>query len=171
MAEGRLQSRGAAASPTRTRRLRGDDGVALVEFALVAPVFFLLIFGIIEFGYGYGQSLDVRHGAREGSRLLAVNFKTGSPNAATQSAQIVSEICDRMQVAGGDGTTVSLSYASGGPDPEKRGNLARVEVRRPLKQLTGFLDFAISGVVLESEVESRLEVDGTWAAVSNQACP
>jgi Flp pilus assembly protein TadG len=152
-------------------RLSGDSGAALVEFALIAPLLFLIVFGIIEFGYGYGQSLDVRHGAREGSRLAAVNFKTGSPNPTTQSAQIVSEICNRMQVGGGDGTTVSLSYVTPGANGPDRGNLARVEVRRPLQQITGFLDFALSGVVLESEVETRLEVDATWAAVTNQACP
>ena len=56
----------------------------LVELGLIAPFLFLIVFAIVEFGYGYGQSLDVRHGAREASRLVAVNYRA---TAVTGSAQ------------------------------------------------------------------------------------
>ena len=46
--------------------------------ALVAPVLILLLLGIVDFGWAFSENLDVRHGAREASRLVAVNYR---PNA------------------------------------------------------------------------------------------
>jgi hypothetical protein len=149
-------------------RARGDEGAVLIELALIAPFLFLVIFAIVEFGYAYGQSLDVRHGAREASRLVAVNYRTTVVVGDAQTAEIVAAACDRMQiVGGGSGTTVSLQFVDGGADGKERGNFARVEVKRPLKQITGFLDFALQNVVLTSEVETRLETDATWNATAS----
>jgi Flp pilus assembly protein TadG len=158
-----MNNRGKAGSP----RCRGDQGAAIVEFALVMPLLLLVIFAIVEFGYGYGQSLDVKHGAREASRLAAVNYRTSVVTGSTQTAQIISAACDRMQIVGGTAnTTVALAYVDSGPAAADRGHFARVTVTRPLVQITGFLDFALEGVVLKSEVETRLETDATWAAGS-----
>ncbi|MGQ0833075.1 MAG: TadE/TadG family type IV pilus assembly protein, partial [Microthrixaceae bacterium] len=41
-------------------RGKRDRGAALVEFAIIMPIFFLLVFGIIEFGWAFFQLLDVR---------------------------------------------------------------------------------------------------------------
>ncbi|MGH2686892.1 MAG: TadE family protein, partial [Actinomycetota bacterium] len=49
---------------SRSRRARGDGGASAVEFALVAPLLFLLIAGTIEFGWAFHQIMDLRHGAR-----------------------------------------------------------------------------------------------------------
>jgi Flp pilus assembly protein TadG len=50
---------------SRKRRRRGQ---ALVEFSLVAPMFFLLIFAIIDFGrYVYYVQI-LNNAAREGAR-------------------------------------------------------------------------------------------------------
>jgi Flp pilus assembly protein TadG len=153
-------------SVSRTRsRLVGDEGTALVELALVLPLLLLVVFGIVEFGYGYGQSLDVKHGAREASRLAAVNFRTSLVTGTAQSDQIIAAACDRMQIVGGTAnTTVSLAFVGTGSGQKDRGEFARVTVSRPLVQITGFLDFALDGVTLKSEVETRLETDATWDA-------
>jgi Flp pilus assembly protein TadG len=45
-----LLHRTGQATRTRFRNGRNRQGAAVVEFALVAPLFFLLVFGIIEFG-------------------------------------------------------------------------------------------------------------------------
>lgn len=54
------------------RRLRRrDDGAAVVEFALVVPLMFLLVFGALSFARAY-QRLNVLTGAlREGARAGA----------------------------------------------------------------------------------------------------
>jgi Flp pilus assembly pilin Flp len=54
------------------RALTHEKGASAVEFALVAPLLFLLIFGIIQFGIAFGSQLAITHAAREGARLAAV---------------------------------------------------------------------------------------------------
>jgi Flp pilus assembly protein TadG len=51
---------------------RRDDGQALAEFALVLPVLFLLIAGIIEFGRGWNIKQAVTDASREGARWTVV---------------------------------------------------------------------------------------------------
>ncbi len=52
---------------------RGARGQALVEFALVAPLFFLLLFAIIDFGrYVYYVQI-INNAAREGARYAIVH--------------------------------------------------------------------------------------------------
>ena len=50
------------------RRVRGESGQAVVEFALVAMVFFMLVFGIIDFSRFFHSWVTVQHAAREGAR-------------------------------------------------------------------------------------------------------
>ncbi|NPV27636.1 MAG: pilus assembly protein [Firmicutes bacterium] len=52
--------------------IRQQRGQALVEVALVLPIFLLLIFGIIEFGRVLGAYLLITHASREGARAGAV---------------------------------------------------------------------------------------------------
>jgi Flp pilus assembly protein TadG len=53
-------------------RLRGDRGVAAVEFAFIVPLLALFIFGIISFGLILSFKQDVTRAAAEGSRAGAV---------------------------------------------------------------------------------------------------
>jgi Flp pilus assembly protein TadG len=45
------------------------QGAALVEFALVVPAFFLLLFAIVEFGRGFMVSSLLTNAARSGCRV------------------------------------------------------------------------------------------------------
>jgi Flp pilus assembly protein TadG len=58
----------------RSTRGRGEDGAALVEFALVSVLLFTLIFGIIHFGYVLSFKQDLTRSAAEGARAGAVAF-------------------------------------------------------------------------------------------------
>jgi len=57
-------------------RLERDDGAAAVEFALVAPLLILLIFGIIAFGMGFYTQQGAAAAAREAARRAAVGSIT-----------------------------------------------------------------------------------------------
>lgn len=48
--------------------LRSDSGMAAVEFALIAPLFLALVFGIIGYGIYFGAWIAVRHASAEGAR-------------------------------------------------------------------------------------------------------
>jgi len=54
------------------RHCRGRKGQALAEFALILPVVFLLIAGIIEFGRGWNIKQAVTDAAREGARWTVI---------------------------------------------------------------------------------------------------
>ncbi len=55
------------ATPSRER------GQALVEFALIAPLFLLLVVGIIQFGIGLNYWLDLNRIANQGARWAVVD--------------------------------------------------------------------------------------------------
>lgn len=159
MSRRRLTTRGARDS---------DGGVALIEFALIAPLLLAILFGIIEFGWAFYQVLDTRHSAREGARLAAVNYTTGGVDGDAQRDLLVAETCARLENP--QLSRVELSFASAGSD--KAGDLAVVRVERDLEQLTSFFSGILDGRTPSSEVTFRLERDASWTATAGvQACP
>lgn len=56
---------------TAPRRSRRNDGQSMVEFALVAPIFLLLIFGVIQLGLIFGAQNGLVNGVREAARRAA----------------------------------------------------------------------------------------------------
>lgn len=69
----------------RRRVERGERGVALVEFALVFPVFMTLVLGMFSGGLAYSRKLTLTNAAREGSRygatLSPASVDPGPPSA------------------------------------------------------------------------------------------
>jgi Flp pilus assembly protein TadG len=57
------------------RKNRG--GAAAVEFAVVVPVFFLMVFGMIEFGRMVMVQQVITNGSREGARIAVLDGTTG----------------------------------------------------------------------------------------------
>jgi Flp pilus assembly protein TadG len=53
------------------RGIRGEGGASAVEFALVAPLLFMLVFAIIGFGVAFMQMQTIRGALREGGRAAA----------------------------------------------------------------------------------------------------
>jgi Flp pilus assembly protein TadG len=68
----------------RIRKLQ--RGAALVEFALISSLLFLLLFGIIEVGLILGDQSEVGQAAREAARSAAVGHKIGDAEASAVSA-------------------------------------------------------------------------------------
>jgi Flp pilus assembly protein TadG len=66
--------------PSRAvRRVQDDDpqrGASAVEFALVVPIFIMLVFGIISFGMLFAQELGLSNGARQAARFGVVDGRT-----------------------------------------------------------------------------------------------
>lgn len=59
-----------AAMSARDERHRGQ---ALAEFAIILPVFFLLVAGMFDFGLGIYSDLTLVNAAREGARLGVID--------------------------------------------------------------------------------------------------
>lgn len=76
-------------------------GQGLVEFALVLPVFLLLLLGMMEFGIAFNRQLTLEYATREGARTGAALVNGGgtlgcgsgqSPNAATVDPLIIASV-------------------------------------------------------------------------------
>ena len=65
-------------------RLRSEEGASAVEFAIIAPLLFMLLFGIIGFGLAFLRVQSIRTAVREGGRTAAV----GAPVATTQQTTV-----------------------------------------------------------------------------------
>ena len=102
------------------RESRGSQGQALVEFALVAILLFLLLFGIIDFSRLFFAYATMSNGVREGARYGIVHH--GDDAGIEQQARAM------MLVIGGD-ATITINYPDAGsrPDPFCR-HVCRIEV-------------------------------------------
>ncbi len=52
---------------------KSEGGQAMVEFALVLPIFFLIIGGIIDFGWIFHHQTIANNACREGARYAAIH--------------------------------------------------------------------------------------------------
>jgi Flp pilus assembly protein TadG len=100
MAAMRLRTRRRSSARPRIKK----HGVAAVEFAIVAPVFFMLILGIIEIGRAMMVQQVLVNASRVGARQAALMSSTQS---GVQSA-----VTDYANGVGIHGVTVSIT-----PDP------------------------------------------------------
>ena len=66
----------------RLRRHDAERGAAAVEFALVLPLFLMLLFGMVDFARAFNTQLTLSDAAAEGARTLAI----GGTAAAARSA-------------------------------------------------------------------------------------
>ena len=64
-------------STALSQRLRQEDGVALVEFALVLPLLLVLLLGMVDMGKAYNYWIDETHLSHSGARWAAVNKNPG----------------------------------------------------------------------------------------------
>jgi Flp pilus assembly protein TadG len=73
-------------------RLRREEGASMIEFAIVAPLLFVLLFGIIEFGLIMYDQAIITSASIEGARFAASYYT--NPNNATNSPQVT---CSEVQ--------------------------------------------------------------------------
>lgn len=122
----------------------GERGQALVEFALVSIIFFILVFGIIDFGMGIHSWLKVTSAAREGARVGAVH--------ATQP-EIIARVQDAADNLDQTDLTVTVTNAEG--DPGEAVTVQVDYVYDLITPLAGILQ--IPSLNITSTVEMRLE--------------
>ena len=136
-AETRPAARGAL-RPGQRRRPRGQ---ALVEFAMILPIFITLAAGSIDFGVALFNRMTVINGAREGARFAAtVAPETRLDPGYTGSVQAVVDQAVHKGAAGGLNVSTAIQCVSGtngsAPNPcdfiavvdSKKGDYVRVTV-------------------------------------------
>lgn len=105
---------------TERHSMRSERGQTMVEFALVAPVLLLVLFGVIQFGILYRDYVTITDAARVGARTAAVSRHQADPVATTLAkVRAAADDLDQadLQVAvsasgwnPGDDVTVQASY-------------------------------------------------------------
>ncbi|WP_316157577.1 TadE/TadG family type IV pilus assembly protein [Cupriavidus sp. BIC8F] len=68
-----------------------ETGASAVEFALVAPLFFLLIFSIVDFGMMMFANLTMQHAVREGARYAITGQSNLDPSAGAKQRYLAVE--------------------------------------------------------------------------------
>jgi Flp pilus assembly pilin Flp len=74
---------GAVGAQFRFRCARRESGAAAVEFALVAGLLFMLLFGIVDLGWMVNRSTMVNNASREGAREASLNPVASDVEAVT----------------------------------------------------------------------------------------
>jgi Flp pilus assembly protein TadG len=93
--------------------LRGEEGAAAVEFALIGVVLFLVLFGILQYGIWLSQYEVYQGAAREGARLGAV--RCGNPsNGCTDPTVIDTRVTQAASPYGITGPVTKELSANGG---------------------------------------------------------
>jgi Flp pilus assembly protein TadG len=129
----------------------GEGGQSLVEFALVLPIFLLVLFAIVDFGMAFHAWIAVTNSAREGARLGAVR------GSATEIEQRVWDTTGTLEQAN---LTVTVTNAEGDP-----GDSVIVDVSYAYSLMTPVADILalVSGgtisdeLTLSSTADMRLE--------------
>jgi Flp pilus assembly protein TadG len=113
------------------RRLwRDEAGVSLIEFALIAVPFFILLYGTFELGFVYWANQELENAAGYGARLI----RTGQVQAdGLNQAQLTTAICSRTAVLVGCASKLRL-------DVRSAKTLAEITAPAPLNGSGGLKD-------------------------------
>ena len=113
---------------------RGESGAALVEFTVLMPLFFLVLFGIIEFGSMIWLQNTMASAAREGARASAVQ-NSGALDSANGA---VKQACKRMAISSG-GQTFAITASESAPYLVGTASVCDVTVRISVPSSTASL--------------------------------
>lgn len=93
-------------APARaSARLRRDErGIVAIEFALIAPVLLMMLFGIIDFARALNYLNDSNQIAAQGARLAAVN---NNPNAPSSLQTYLNGLADTAELRTGSNQVTS----------------------------------------------------------------
>ncbi len=115
-ADGKSENRFTVMNKSWLTIYRSKSGTALIEFALILPVFVLLLAGIIEFASVYFVKHNMLNAARQAARGMVVDGLPGSGTSITcvsaTAGSAEEEACDRLI---GFGQSFSVNATE--PDP------------------------------------------------------
>jgi Flp pilus assembly protein TadG len=114
----------------RLRRLcrRDRRGAAAVEFAIVAPVFFAFLLGMIEIGRGVMVQQIITAASREGARLAVLEGAT--------SSSVTTSVTNYLTVASVSAADTSVTYSPSLPLASGYNGPVTVTVSLPFNQVS-----------------------------------
>jgi len=113
--------------PYRSYR-RNRRAAAAVEFAVIAPVFFLMIFGMVEYGRMVMVQQVITNASREGARLAVLD--------GSSFAEIDAHVDNYLANAAIDTTGVVVTVAPNPPTDAEFGDPITVSVSIPFSEVS-----------------------------------
>jgi Flp pilus assembly protein TadG len=137
------------------RRLAGERGTAVLEFAIVAPVIVLIVFGIIDFARAMNYYDNLTSAAGQGARAAAVSLNPDNGTAAS-------------------GTSIQTALINTiTPSQEQRGNVhvcivaPSTALGQPVTVQTYYrvpFFFGATGLDIRTSATERISAPVTWTA-------
>lgn len=161
-----------------------EDGQSMLEFVLVLPVFLLLLFMIIDFGWLFYNMNNVQTAARNAARVACVEFTdtcfsttadggwdlvdtkeysisdyVANTSSYTLQEQDILDQVSNVLTSNQDSTTVTITY-SGGPTVEERvdGDVT-VAVKYKINSITGIIGIGQDGMSRDFTATSTFKVE------------
>ena len=128
---------------------RREDGAAAVEFALLVSLFVMLLFGIIDYGLYFNDSISTRQGVREAARQGVVSTWSTASTCTTGDSLVRVKCQAKKNVSALHGVTTAKVYV-------QDGTWAKGKALVVCAKVTGS---AVIGLVpTPSETRSRVEM-------------
>ena len=147
------------------RRLRGEEhGVALVEFALVAPLLLVILFAMLDFGRTFNYWIDATHLANEGARWAVVDKNPASSGTLQHYIQQQADT-DELRNGGSSSVPSALQVCISFPSGSSAvGNPVQVTASVDYNWIPFLSDQALGGLTsttVSSSSTMRLEAPPT----------
>lgn len=135
-------------------RIRDEKGIALVEFAVVSPLLFVILFGIIEFGILFYDKAMITNASREGARAGIV-FSQPGRISDDEIRQVVRNYCETHLISFDPGSTVSI------PDPIRTGDEAGASLTVTVTYPFRFLVFSNLIALVGGDIGNTVTLSAT----------
>lgn len=136
------------------RRRREERGAAAVEFALILPIFLMLLFGIIDFGYMINRGSMINNAARDAARAASLKSTQAEvEQVATYATRSVGAVTVTVSCKRPPANTSCGAYDAN----RLSGDTAVVKIAYKHKMLTPVGMFFPGGFDLTRQAEMRIE--------------
>lgn len=161
-----------------------EDGQSMLEFVLVLPVFLLLLFMIIDFGWLFYNMNNVQTATRNAARVACVEFTdtcfnttaegnwdlvdskeysisdyvANSSSYTIQEQDILDQVSNSL-TSNQDTTTVTISYSGGSTVEERIDGDVTVAVKYRINSITGIIGIGQGGMYRDFTATSTFKVE------------
>jgi len=151
--------------PVRKQNESKRKGAAMVEFAVIAPVFLALVLGTIEMGTALKVSNTLTSGIRGGGRLASMDWEGIVPDGMTTNAKVIEDIENFLAASNlpVDDVTVTITSAEGEDegapfdltDPDNRLRLFKITAEVPYSAISLYPSHFMTGQVIKAAIVFR----------------
>jgi hypothetical protein len=147
------------------QNIHNRRGTAVMEFAVVVPLFLTLVIGVLESGQALHASNVMAAAVREGGRLAAMDWNGFVPEGFTPNTKVIADTRNLLTAAGlpGDQATITITSAEGSDagqsfdlaDSDNTYRLFTLRIEIPYAEISTFPSTFMHGHTITSELTFR----------------